>query len=69
MDRVSNTWIRSCGKLQRGVDDRIVEGVLRQFGRVERMKNDMIAKRIYRGEWATNKLSSSPYTFPLSTLI
>ena len=32
-----------------GVDEKIDEGVLRWFGRVERMENDRIAKRVYLG--------------------
>ena len=34
------------------MDERIDEGVLRWFGRVERMENDRIAKRVYLEECA-----------------
>ena len=33
-----------------GVDEKIVEGVLRWFGHVERMETDTIVKRVYVGE-------------------
>ena len=34
------------------VNERIDEGLLRWFGYVEKMKNDIIAKMFYVGEWA-----------------
>ena len=41
--------------MTKGVDKRIDEGVLRWFGHVERMKNDMITKRVYVGECADSR--------------
>ena len=38
--------------MQKGLDERIDEGVLRWFGHVERMKKERIAKRVYVGECA-----------------
>ena len=40
-----------CG-VTKGVNKKIDEGVLRWFGHVERMKNDMTAKRVFVGECA-----------------
>ena len=37
--------------MTKGVDERIDEGVLRWFGHVERMKDDMIAKSVYVEEY------------------
>ena len=36
-------------------DERIDEGVLRWFGHVERMDNNMSAKRVYVGERAESR--------------
>ena len=41
-----------CVEWQWEVDERIDEGVLQFLGHVERMENDIIAKRIYVGECA-----------------
>ena len=38
--------------MTKGVDEKIDEGVLRWFGHVGRMNNDMIAKSVYVGECA-----------------
>ena len=37
---------------EKGVDERIDESVLRGFGHVKRMENDMITNRVYAGECA-----------------
>ena len=50
VDRVPNAWIRELSGVKKGVDERIDEGVLRWYGRVERMERDRIAKRVYVGE-------------------
>ena len=34
-------------RVKKGIDERIDEGVLWWFSRVERMENDKIAKRVY----------------------
>ena len=52
MDRVPNARIRELCGVKKGLDERIDEGVLRWFGHGERMKMDMIAKRVYLGECA-----------------
>ena len=50
MNKVPNAQIRQlCGVMQ-GVDKKIDEGVLQWFSHVERMENNMIAKRVYVGE-------------------
>ena len=52
MDKVPNAWIRQLCRVTKGVAEKIDEGVLRWFGHVERMKNDMIDKSFYVGECA-----------------
>ena len=52
INKVPNAWIRQMCGVTKGVDEKIDEGVFRWFGYVERMENDMIAKRIYVGECA-----------------
>ena len=48
MDKVPNVRIRQLCGVAKGMDEKIDEGVLRRwFGHVERMENDMIAKRVY----------------------
>ena len=42
------------------MDESIDEGVLRWFSYVERMENDMIAKRVYVGECACSRLVGRP---------
>ena len=49
MDRVSNACIRKLCGVQKGLDERIDEGVFRWFGLVEKMEKDRIAKRVYVG--------------------
>ena len=50
MDRAPNKWIREMRGVTKGVDERSDEGVLRWFDHVERMDNDIFAKRLYVGE-------------------
>ena len=38
--------------MTKGLDEKIDEGIVRWFGHVERMENDLIAKRVYVGECA-----------------
>ena len=40
-----------CG-VKKGLDERIDEGVFRWFGHVQKIKIDLIAKRVYIGECA-----------------
>ena len=47
LNRVLNVRIRFLCGMTKEVDERIDEGVLRWFGHLERMENDMIAKRVY----------------------
>ena len=47
MDRVPNARIRELCGVTKGVDEKSDENVLRLFGHVERMKNDIISKRVY----------------------
>ena len=39
MNSVQNAWIRELCDVKKGVDERIDEGVLWWFGRMERMEN------------------------------
>ena len=41
-------------------DEKIDDGVLRWFGHVERMENDMIAKGFYVGECADSRSMGMP---------
>ena len=41
--------------MTKGVEERVDEGVLRWFGHVERMENDLFAKRVYVGESAGSR--------------
>ena len=52
MDRVPNSRIRELCGAKKGLEERIDEFMLRWFGHVERMERDMIAKRVYVGEFA-----------------
>ena len=44
------------------------EGVLRWFGRVERMDNDIIAKRVYVGECAGSRSLARPWKSWIDTV-
>ena len=52
--------IRELCRVTKGVGERIDECVLRWFGDEERMKNDMIAKRVYVGEYAGTRQVGRP---------
>ena len=56
MERVPNARIRELCGVTKGVDEKIAEDVLRWFGHVERIENDMIVKRVYVGECAGSRL-------------
>ena len=47
--------------MTKGVDEKIDESVLRWFGRVERMEDDRIAKRLYVGECAGSRSVGRPW--------
>ena len=42
MDRIPNARMRELCGLRKGLDERIDEGILQQFGHVERMERDRI---------------------------
>ena len=42
--------------MKKGVDERIDEGVLRWFGKMERMEKDTIVKRVYAGDCTGSRL-------------
>ena len=46
MDRVLNARIRELCGVNKGLDERIDEGVLRWFGHAEKMERNRIAKRV-----------------------
>ena len=52
MDKVPNARIRQLCGVTKSVEEKIDEGVFRWFVQLERMENDMIAKRVYVGECA-----------------
>ena len=52
MDRVPNARIRELCGVAKGVD----ESVLRWFGRIQRMENDRIVKKVYVGECVGSRL-------------
>ena len=58
MDRVQNARIRELYRVQKGLDERIHEGVLWWFGH---MKRDRIAKRVYVGESAGGHSVGEPW--------
>ena len=55
MYKVTNAQIRELGVVRKGVDERIDEGDLFWFSNMERMENDMIAKRVYVGVCAGSR--------------
>ena len=50
MYRVPNAQIRELYGVKKWVDRRIDEGVRRWFSHMERIENDIIAKKVYVGE-------------------
>ena len=56
-DRIPNARITELCRVTKGVNERIGEGVLRQFGHVERMEN---AKRVYLGECSGSRSVGRP---------
>ena len=52
MDKVPNAWIMQLCGVTKDVEEMMDKGVLRWFGHVERIENDMIAMRVYVGESA-----------------
>ena len=60
MDRVPNARIRELCGMAKGVDERIKEDVLNWFSHVERMENDIIAKSLYIGEFASSSSTGQP---------
>ena len=61
MDKIHNARIRElCGVTKR-LDERIDEGVLRWFGLVKRMEDDMIAKKVHVGECACSRSVGRPW--------
>ena len=60
MDRVLYARIRELCGVTKGVKEKIDEGVLRWFGHVERMENDMIAKSVYVRKCASRRSVGRP---------
>ena len=61
MDKVPNERIRELCGVKNGLGKRVDEGVLRWFGRVERMERDRTAKRTYVGECAGSRSVGMPW--------
>ena len=55
LHKVPNTRITEFCGMTKGINERIDEGVLGWFSRVERMEKDRIAKRVYVWECAGNR--------------
>ena len=51
------------------VDERIDEGLLGWFGHVERMEKDIIAKRVYVGEYAGSRSVDMPRKSWIDTVV
>ena len=47
MNKVPNGWIRELFGVEKDMDEKIDEGVLRRLGHVKRIENDRIGKRVY----------------------
>ena len=56
-----------CG-VKKGLKERIDEGVLRCYGRVERMESNRITKRLYVEEWAGSRSVCRPRRRWIDTL-
>ena len=52
--------IRELCRVPKGVDERIDEGVLREFSNVKRMESDRIAKGVYVGKCAGSRSVGRP---------
>ena len=57
-----NGVIRELCGIQKGVNERISESILRWFGHLERMDESRLVKRVYRGECVGNKRRGRPRT-------
>ena len=68
MDKVPDARVRQLCGLTKGVDEKIDEIVLRWFGRVERMENNRIAKRVYVDECAGSRSVGRPQKRWINTL-
>ena len=68
MDRVLNVRIRELCGVNKRVDKRINEGIIRWFGHVERMENDWVSKRIYVGECADSRSVGRPWKRLIDTV-
>ena len=55
-----NARIRELCGVTKGVDEKIDEGVLRWFGRVERMENNRTTRRVFIGECTGSRLDGRP---------
>ena len=65
-DRVPNA--RKLCRATKGVNERINEGILRWFGHMERMQNDMIDKRVYALECVGNRSVGRPWKRWIDTM-
>ena len=68
MDRVPNARVSELCGANKGLDERIDEGVLRWFANVEGMERGMIAKRVYVGEFAGGRSAGRPRQRWLNTV-
>ena len=50
IDKIRNEFIRTVCGVEKGINERVNESVLRWFGHVERMDDSRMVKRMYKGE-------------------
>ena len=50
IDKIRNEFIRSTCGVEKGINERINESMLRWFGHVERMDDSRMVKRMYKSE-------------------
>ena len=60
MEKIPNAQLRNLNGEIKGVNERIDEGTFREFGRVERMESDKIAKSVYVGKIVGRRCDMRP---------
>ena len=60
IDKMRNEVIRELCGVEKGVKERISESILRWFGHMERMDENRLVKRMYKGECVGDKRRGRP---------